>query len=64
MFLEIEDYMKKKLHSFILNIEINRDDINEMKKDVENATISYKKMQKLMIKQETCIDDLLYQVIH
>ncbi len=64
MFLEIEDYVKKKLHSFILNIKINRNDINEMKEDVENATISYRKMQELMIKQEICIDDFLYQVIH
>ncbi len=44
MFLEIEDYIKKKLHSFILNIEINKDDINEMKENVEDATISYRKM--------------------
>jgi len=59
MFLEIEDYMKKKLHSFILNIEINKNDINKMKEDVENVTISYRKMQELMIKQEICIDDFL-----
>jgi len=64
MFLEIEDYMKKKLHSLILNIEINRDDINEMKEDVENMTISYRKMQELMIKQEIHINDLLCRVIH
>jgi len=64
MFLEIENYMKKKLHSLILNIEINKDDINEIKEDVENVTISYREMQELMIKQKTCINDLLCRVIH
>ena len=64
MFLEIENYMKKKLHSLILNIEINKDDINEIKEDVENVTISYREMQELMIKQKTCINDFLCRVIH
>ena len=64
MFLKIEDYIKKKLHSLILNIEINKDDINEMKEDIENITISYRKMQELIVKQETCIDDFLCRVIH
>ncbi len=64
MFLKIEDYIKKKLHSLILNIEINKDDINEMKEDIENITISYRKMQELIVKQETCINDFLCRVIH
>ena len=64
MFLEIEDYMKKKLYSLILNIKINRDDINKMKEDVENVIISYRKMQELMIEQEIYIDDFLCWVIH
>ena len=64
MFLEIEDYVKKKLHSFILNIKINKNNINEMKEDVENITINYRKMQKLMIKQKIYIDDFLCWVIH
>jgi len=64
MFLKIEDYIKKKLHSLILNIEINKDDINKMKEDIENITISYRKMQELIVKQETCIDDFLCRVIH
>ena len=59
MFLKIEDYIKKKLHSLILNIEINKDDINEMKEDIKNITISYRKMQELMIEQEIYIDDFL-----
>jgi len=59
MFLEIEDYVKKKLHSFILNIKINKNNINEMKEDVENITINYRKMQKLMIKQKIYIDNFL-----
>ncbi len=64
MFLKIEDYIKKKLHSLILNIEINKDNINKMKEDIENITISYRKMQELIVKQETCIDDFLCRVIH
>ncbi len=40
MFLEFEEYIKKKLCFFVLDIEINKDDISEMKKNVEDATIN------------------------
>ncbi len=63
MFLEIENYVEKKLRFLVLNVEINRNDISEMKKDVENIIISYREMQKLIVEQETCIDDFLCQVI-
>jgi len=49
MFLEFEEYIKKKLHFLILDIKINKDDISEMKKNVEDATINCKKIQKQMI---------------
>jgi len=60
MFLEFEKYIEKKLHLLILNIEINRDDINKIKKNVEDATINCREMQEQMITQETQINDLLY----
>ncbi len=44
MFLEIEDYVEKKLHSLVLDVEINRDNISEMKKDIKNIIISCRKM--------------------
>jgi len=44
MFLEFEEYIKKKMYSLILDIEINKDDISEMKKNVKDATINCKKM--------------------
>ncbi len=59
MFLEIEDYVEKRLRSLVLNVEINRDDISKMKKDVENIIISCREIQKLIVEQEICIDDLL-----
>jgi hypothetical protein len=40
MFLEFEEYIKKKLHLLVLDIKINRNDISEMKKNVEDATIN------------------------
>jgi len=48
MFLEFEEYIKKKLYSLVLDIKINKDDISEMKKNVEDATINRKEMQKQM----------------
>ena len=59
MFLEFEEYIEKKLHSLILDIEINRNNISEMKKNVKDATINCKKMQKQMMTQEIWINDLL-----
>jgi len=44
MFLEFEEYIKKKLHLLVLDIKINRNDISEMKKNVEDATINCKEM--------------------
>jgi len=44
MFLEFEEYIKKKLCFFVLDIEINKDDISEMKKNVEDATINCREM--------------------
>ena len=64
MFLEIGGYVEKKLHPLILDIEINRGDINGMKEDVGDATISYREMRELMAEQETRIDGLLCRVIH
>ncbi len=46
MFLEFEEYIEKKLCSLVLDIKINKDDISEMKKNVEDATINCKKMQE------------------
>ncbi len=59
MFLDFEEYIEKKLCLLILDIEINRNNISEMKKNVEDVTINCKKMWKQMTKQETWIDDLL-----
>ncbi len=53
MFLEFEKYIEKKLHSLVLDIKINRNDISKMKKNVEDATINCKEMQEQMITQET-----------
>jgi len=44
MFLEFEEYIEKKLRLLVLDIKINKDDIDEMKKNVEDATINCKKM--------------------
>ncbi len=52
MFLEFEEYIKKKLCSFVLNIKINKDDISEMKNNVEDATINCREMQEQMTAQE------------
>jgi len=49
MFLEFEEYIEKKLHFLVLDIKINRNNINEMKKNVEDVTINCRKMQKQMI---------------
>ena len=62
MFLEFEEYIEKKLHSFVLNIKINKNDISKMKKNVEDATINCRKMWKQMRIQETWINDLLCQI--
>ena len=62
MFLEFEEYIEKKLHLLILNIKINRNNINEMKKNIKDVTINCKKMQKQMTTQETWINDLLCQI--
>ncbi len=48
MFLEFEEYIKKKMHLLVLDIEINKDDISEMKKNVEDVTINCREMQKQM----------------
>ena len=53
MFFEFEEYIEKKLHFLVLDIKINKDNISKMKKNVEDATINCKKMQKQMITQET-----------
>jgi len=53
MFLEFEEYIEKKLCSLVLDIKINKDDISEMKKNVEDATINCREMQKQMTTQET-----------
>ncbi len=53
MFLEFEEYIEKKLHFLVLDIKINKNDISEMKKNVEDATINCREMQKQMITQET-----------
>ncbi len=44
MFLEFEEYIEKKMHFLVLDIKINKNDISEMKKNVEDATINCKKM--------------------
>jgi len=44
MFLEFEEYIEKKLHSFVLDIKINKNDISEMKKNVKDATINCRKI--------------------
>ncbi len=44
MFLEFEEYIKKKLCFLVLDIKINKDDISEMKKNVEDATINCREM--------------------
>ncbi len=59
MFLEFEEYIEKKLHFLVLDIKINRNDISEIKKNVEDVTINCREMQKQMTTQETWIDDLL-----
>ena len=59
MFLEFEEYIEKKLHSFILDIKINKNDISKMKKNVEDVTINCRKMWKQMRMQKTWINDLL-----
>ncbi len=62
MFLEFEEYIKKKLHLFILDIKINRNDISEMKKNVEDVIINCRKMWKQITAQETWINNLLCQI--
>ena len=59
MFLEFEEYIEKKLHLLVLDIKINKDDINEMKKNVEDVTINCREMWKQITTQETWINDLL-----
>ncbi len=49
MFLEFEEYIEKKLCSLVLDIKINRNNISEMKKNVEDVTINCRKMQEQMI---------------
>ena len=53
MFLEFKEYIKKKLHFLVLDIKINKDNISEMKKNVEDATINCRKMQEQMKAQKT-----------
>jgi len=53
MFLEFEEYIEKKMHFLILDIEINRNDISKMKKNVKDATINCRKMQEQIKAQET-----------
>jgi len=53
MFLKFEEYIEKKLRLLILDIKINRNNISEMKKNVEDATINCKEMQKQMTTQKT-----------
>ncbi len=53
MFLEFEKYIEKKMHLLVLDIKINRDNISEMKKNVEDVTINCKEMQEQMKAQET-----------
>ena len=44
IFLEFEEYVEKKLCLLILDIKINKDNISEMKKKVEDATINCREM--------------------
>ncbi len=53
MFLEFEEYIEKKMHFLILDIEINRNNISKMKKNVEDATINCREMQEQMKAQKT-----------
>jgi len=53
MFLEFEKYIEKKMHSLVLDIKINKDNISEIKKNVEDVTINCRKMQEQMKIQET-----------
>ena len=53
MFLEFEEYIEKKLCFLVLDIKINKNDIDEMKKNVEDATINCREMQEQMTIQET-----------
>jgi hypothetical protein len=48
MFLQFEEYVKQKLHSLSLNIEINKDNINDMKENVKDVIINCRKMQELI----------------
>ncbi len=48
MFLEFEEYIKKKLRLLVLDIKINRNNISKMKKNVEDATINCRRMWKQM----------------
>ncbi len=62
MFLEFEEYIEKKMCFLVLNIEINKDDISKMKKNVKDVTINCREMQEQMKTQETWINDLLCQI--
>ncbi len=62
MFLEFEEYIKKKMYLLVLDIKINKNDISKMKKNVEDVTINCKKMWKQMRAQETWINNLLCQI--
>jgi len=53
MFLEFEEYIEKKMCFLVLNIEINKDDISKMKKNVKDVTINCREMQEQMKTQET-----------
>jgi len=44
MFLEFEKYIEKKMHLLVLDIKINKDDINKIKKNVEDVTINCREM--------------------
>ena len=44
MFLEFKEYIEKKLCFLILNIKINKNNISEIKKNVEDATINCREM--------------------
>jgi len=53
MFLQFEEYMKQQLHSLHLDIQINKNDINDMKENMNDVTVNYKEICEFVIAQET-----------
>jgi hypothetical protein len=53
MLLQFEEYIKQQLHFLHLDIQINRNDISDMKENVSDIIVSYKKIHKFVAAQET-----------